>query len=97
MDVESLSDDDEEGPAPPSANEDQRSVASYISEHRQTILLPDARLSNPKFPAGSRCVQEGGIHVLGAPIVQNDGALAGVLELYRSVRIGSHRSLCPAS
>lgn len=27
--------------------------------------------------------QEGGVHILGAPVVQNDGTLTAVIELYR--------------
>lgn len=29
--------------------------------------------------------QEGGVHILGAPVIQNDGTLTGIIELYRSL------------
>ncbi|XP_059351939.1 probable 3',5'-cyclic phosphodiesterase pde-5 isoform X2 [Daphnia carinata] len=64
-------------------NKDRHSVASYVAKHRHTITVRDIRRPDSRFEDGSICFQEGGVHILGAPVVQNDGTLTGVIELYR--------------
>lgn len=65
------------------SNKDRHNVASYVAKHRHTITVRDIRRPDSRFEDGSICLQEGGVHVLGAPVVQNDGTLTGVIELYR--------------
>ena len=62
-----LGDDDAErlrvwesdGDAPPMTTKSliPHTVASYVAEQRHTIIVHDIRNSDPRFPAGSHCLQ----------------------------------------